>query len=132
VSKHSVHTRINIKSDVESTNANLIGNWAPRHGVDGGYRFIDLGSNNATAPAPASWLGEGLGDTKSEMPVGDVVTGNPDFTNDLSGAGAGNGDYGPGASTDIPQIPAGETMFAVDLFGTAIPTDGTARAGAVQ
>jgi hypothetical protein len=135
VSKHSIHEAWNSKSDYFSTNGNLIGNWPLRHGVDGGYRLIIGGDSGAdTTPDPTAWLGEGLGDGKTEMPVGDVVGASADFINDQSNSGgdAGGGDYSLGGSTNAPTIPAGETMFAVDLFGTAIPTDGSAFAGAVQ
>lgn len=135
VSKHSVFTTFNSKSDYFGTqNANRVGNWALRHGVDGGYRFIWNGdSSGTTSPGYAEWIGEGLGDDKTEMPVGDVVGGSPDFADNQSGtSGSGNGDYTPGADSDIPAIPAGLTMFAVDLYGRAIATDGTALAGAVQ
>jgi len=128
MSQHSIHRNWNSKADVFGTNGNLIGNWALRYKVGGGYNFIDIGdSGGDTSPGPTTWLGEILH-------PGDVVTGNPDFTNDQSGDGGagGNGDYSLGASTDVPQIPSGETMFGWDLYGTAIPTDGSAYAGAVQ
>jgi len=136
-SKQSVHYEYNLKSDVHSSNGAYIGNWAVRSGVGGQRHFIDIGDNNgATAPAAngGAWIGEGLGDTKTAMPAGTVVTGNPDFVDDQSryGGQAGGGNYAPGGLTDIPQIPAGETIASFDLHGTAIPTNGTARAGAVQ
>ena len=128
ITKYSIHHEWNSKSDVFGTNGNLVGNWTFRYKVGGGYNFIDLGDTAGNvSPGASTWLGEILG-------AGDVVTGNPDFTNDKSaaGAGGGNGDYSLGASTEVPQIPGTETMFGWDLYGTAIPTDGSAYAGAVQ
>ncbi|MBG6203047.1 hypothetical protein IWQ48_004204 [Labrenzia sp. EL_13] len=60
--------------------------------------------------------------------------GNPDWVNDQSSntSGPGGGDYTPGASNTLPKIPAGQTEFAVDQKGRAIPLDGTAVVGALQ
>ena len=135
VSKHSIHYRWNLKSDYFTTSGNTIGNWATRHGVDGGYSLIINGSSDTEiAPDYNHWLGEALGDSKNEFPRGTLGPGTADFVNDNSNTGSddGNGDYSLGGSTTAPQIPAGMTMFAVDLLGHAIPTDGTARAGARQ
>lgn len=135
VLKHSYVYKLNIKSDYFTTaNANRIGNWQFRHGVDCSHNFIDEGTNNGDAgPGFVSWMGEALGDGKNELPFGFVNGGDPDWDNDLSGAaGAGGGDYRPGASTALPFIPAGETMMPLDFLGKAVPTDGTARAGALQ
>lgn len=137
VSRHSVHYQMNIKADVLGTDADYIGAWPVRHGVGGG-RCLFLAGDTLGSTAPladgSAWLGEGLGDAKTSFPVGTLNSATADFADDQSkqGGNAGGGDYTPGASTDIPTIPAGETMFATDLFGTAIPTDGSALAGAVQ
>ena len=127
LSKHSVHDQWNCKGDVFITNGALIGNWAIGHKVGSTYNFSINGSSNQDTPGPGNWIGEILG-------RGEISIGTPAFTNDQSrsGGGAGNGNYKPAGGTAIPQIPAGETMFAVDLFGTAIPANGTAYAGAVQ
>lgn len=126
--KHNIHYERNTKSDVFGTNANLIGNWPIRHGVGGGYELLIQGdSGAATDVGPDTWIGDRLG-------PGTVLNSTADFTTDASatGTGAGGGDYSLGGSTTAPQIPSGETIFAKDLFGTVIPTDGSAYAGAVQ
>lgn len=126
---------INQKGDFHASDGSFIGNWSLRHFVGGFHNFIIRGDNNNQVVGDYdNWFGEGLGDAKNELSHGWVVTGDPDFANDQSvqGGNAGGGDYTPGAATDITTIPAGETMFSVDLFGTPIPTDGTALVGAVQ
>ncbi|MBG6172682.1 hypothetical protein IWQ55_000291 [Labrenzia sp. EL_208] len=138
VSKLSLHWQFNIKSDYDISQP-LIGNWAARHGVDTKVQAI-LDSAGVDHYGYSSWLGDPLGDTRDDNegpaghvfhPINPVVT---DFANDQSstGGGAGGGDYTPGASNTLPTIPAGQTEFAVDLQGRAIPTDGTALVGALQ
>jgi hypothetical protein len=128
LTKHSVHWRRNTKSDIFGLNSNLVGNWAIRYGVGSGYSLvIDGDSSGKKVPGANAWLGEIIA-------IGEKFFGNPRFINDQSTRGGkqGNGNYAPGISSDIPFIPAGETYFITDLFGTPIATDGTARAGAVQ
>lgn len=130
---HNVMAERNIKSDVFGTNGNLVGNWAFRYGAGCSHNASIYGSNSTPdTPGASEWLSEiaWRGDVAGADASPVVV----DWVDDNSadGGGGGGGDYTPGVSTAIPQIPAGETCFAVDLFGTAIPTDGTAYAGAVQ
>lgn len=128
LSKHTIHYKWNSKTDVFAANANCTGNWALLYKVGGGYSlYIAGGSDGSTAPGVGNWCGEISG-------PGDVFSGSADFVTDASTTGThvGNGDYHLGGSTTAPLIPAGETYFAVDLFGTVIPTNGTAHAGAVQ
>lgn len=142
VSKHSIHWAYNIKSDYFVSSHTAIDNWAIRHGVGGGYSLIQSDSSGNTVPRFDAWVGDGLGDNKDEFAVGTVIAPQNtwNFVNDLSNtatgalvAGAqGGGDYTPAANSPVPLIPAGETIFAVDLLGRAVPTDGTAVAGALQ
>ncbi len=139
VSKLSYHWQFNQKGDYDIDQP-LVGNWANRHGVDTKVTGIrdSAGNDNYSYQ---SWLGEQLGDEKSantEGPVGHVFDPfqavNPDWVNDQSSSvsGSGGGDYTPGASNTLPTIPAGQTEFAVDQKGRAIPLDGTAVVGALQ
>ncbi len=130
----SIHPEINLKSDYFGNNGALLGNYATRSGVGGGYRLIISGdSNGITTPRYDAWLGEALGNAKNEMPTGDVTPGNPDFVNDQSGTGGtGGGDYRLGASTASPQIPGNQIKWPRTLYNEVIPVDGTARAGARQ
>lgn len=128
LTKHAVHWKRNTKSDLFGLNANLTGNWAIRYGVGSGFSLVvDGESSGKKTPSTSSWLGE-------IAAVGEKFTGMPKFIADKSTNGdkTGNGNYTPLPDSEIPFIPAGETYFAVDLFGNTINTDGTARAGAVQ
>ncbi|MBG6158274.1 hypothetical protein IWQ52_004249 [Labrenzia sp. EL_159] len=140
VSKLSYHWQFNCKADYDISQAALVGNWAIRHGVDTKVQAIrdSAGNDNYSYQ---SWLGEKLGDDKSantEGPAGHVFNPlqafDPDFVNDQSSnvSGPGGGDYTPGASNTLPTIPAGQTEFAVDQKGRAIPANGTAVVGALQ
>lgn len=139
VSKLSYHWQFNQKGDYDIDQP-IVGNWASRHGVDTKVTAIrdSAGNDNYSYQ---SWLGEQLGDDKSanaEGPFRHVFnpfqTVNPDWVNDQSSntGGPGGGDYTPGASNTLPKIPAGQTEFAVDQKGRAIPLDGTAVVGALQ
>ncbi len=130
----SCHKDLNMKSDYFGTESgNRIGNWAARHWVDCENMFIENGDSAAnTVPGYAFWLGEALGDGKNEMRDGTVLLGDPDFADDQSETGTYPGDYEPSGSSVIPAIPAGKAWASVDLFGTAIPDDGTGVAGPVQ
>ena len=132
ISSQSIHNEWNSKSDVFGTNASLIGNWTFIYRVGSKYRVCLRGSTGTDIPGVGVWLGEvaARGDINGSNAVPIVV----DFVNDqsFSGGKAGNGDYTPGANTALTQIPAGETAYPWDLYGRAIPTDGTAFVGAVQ
>lgn len=122
----------NTKSDVFGANANLVGNWPAIYNVGARGNAWLLGSNSDDTYLPGSWLGE-------VAAVGDVTGIDaspllPDWADNASysGSGLGGGDYTPGAATQLPYIPAGLTPYSHDLYGTVLPTDGTARAGAGQ
>ena len=124
----SVHYECNTKSDCFAPgSAGRIGNWPVIYKVGSKFRADITGSADLLGVGPGNWLGEI--DAR-----GDAHLIDPDFVNDQSHAGGGEGfgDYTPGPATEIPQIPAGETAYPWDLYGRAIPTDGTAYVGAVQ
>ena len=123
----------NTKTDVFGANANLIGNWSNVFSVGWRYNALIEGSSDGNSvPGTGRWLGEvvELGSAYGSAAT-PLVT---DFTDDQSfeGGNAGGGDYSPGASSAIPQIPSARLPYPVDLYGTTTPTDGTAYAGAVQ
>ena len=130
--KNNIFIEFNTKSDVHVENADYIGNWAAIYKV--GYRsnaYLTGGSNADTFGA-GSWLGEvaALGDATGTNAVPLVA----DFVDDASfdGSGLANGDYAPGAATELPTIPAGQTTYPVDLYGNVVNTDGTAYIGSSQ
>jgi len=129
VSSCSLQWEWNCKTDVFGTNANLVGNWAAVHRVGSKYRAAINGSSDGNnSVGVGKWLGEvaALGD--SGGPIA------PDFVSDASyqGTRAGNGDYTPGASTAIPQVPWEHCAYPWDLYGRDVPQGGTAFVGAVQ
>ena len=132
VSSLSIHYKWNCKSDVFSQSGNCVGNWAFLHRVGSKLNATRNGGSNGPVPGVGFWIGEvaAYGDTHGSDATPLVC----DFITDASytGTGAGNGDYTPGAATELPQIPSGETAYPYDLLGRAIPTDGTAYVGAVQ
>jgi hypothetical protein len=126
----NVVTKLNIKGDMFTTaNANRTGNWDVRYRVGMPRNTIDQGSSNGDVTVgPSSWLGDYV--HAGENVNAPVVVVNNKSSPIFGGAGGGGGDYTP--VSGIGQIPAGQTFFAVDLFGRDIPTDGTAYQGAVQ
>ena len=124
----SIHYKFNTKSDIFAGNGNLVGNWAFVNRVGSKYRVATDGGSDGTPVGPGSWVGEvsAVGDSCGPL--------DPHFTDDASftGSKAGDGDYTPGESTELPQIPAGMTAYPSDLYGRDIPADGTAFVGAVQ
>lgn len=132
ISSLSIHDDFNIKGDVFATNGTYISNWSAIYRVGSKYRAALYGSSDAETPGVGSWLGE-------VAASGDVAGSNAtpivaDYVDDNSyrGSQTGDGDYTPGASTALPQIPEGQTAYPYDLLGRVIPTDGTAYVGAVQ
>lgn len=127
----------NTKTDVfnhpvSGLSGERFGNWSACYNVGHSYNYARRGASDASAPGVGNWLGENLG-------VGDrygsgSVPLNPAWLNDQStyGGAAGNGDYTPGAGSDLTLIPAGMTPYPVDLYGRAVPVNGTARVGALQ
>lgn len=129
--KFNVQEYHNTKSDVFASNGNLTGNWSEIHNVGSLSNASLLGANNSAIYETGSWLGEvaALGDVSgsSSSPL------NPDWVSDasFSGTGLGGGDYSPGPSTQLPNVPAGLAHYPYDLNGNAISNDGTDYVGAI-
>ncbi len=126
--RFNIFRSFNNKSDVFAANGTHVGNWSAIHHV--GFRanaFIGGGDDGSTTFGTGNWVGE-IGALGEE--IGSV----PDFTDDASasGTGLGGGDYTPGASNDLPVIPAGFSPYPVDQMGRAIAGDGSALIGAMQ
>jgi hypothetical protein len=129
----SVHNTWNSKSDVFATDGACIGNWGVVNRVGSLFRALLRGGDDATAiGSPGAWAGELVARGDVTGSVGTPLV--ADWTDDQSFtvAGTGNGDYTPGASTALPQVPAGMTAFPFDQKGRAVPTGGTAYVGAIQ
>lgn len=133
IDSNSVHdTSCNCKSDVFGTNGNLTGNWNFVNRVGSKHRAMLRDGGQPAQGSVGAWSGEviAVGDVQGT----DAAPLSADWVNDAGshGTALGNGDYTPGASTALPQIPAGETAFPFDQKGRAVPTDGTAYVGAIQ
>jgi hypothetical protein len=130
--KFNVFRLWNTKADLFESNSGAVNNWATRYKTGCQYNVITHGSNNGFGYTPGSWLGEipGIGEIAGST-VDPILT---DWVDDRSNDGSdnGNGDYTPGASTEIPLLPAALVPFPWDLFGTDVPMNGTAYYGAVQ
>lgn len=132
-------SNFNSKADYFTPNdGTRVNNWYVRHYVGGGDNFTagtQGPGSNPNGGSYDSWYGEAFGDDKLGLPRNSVYGSgaNPDFANDQSGTGgSGGGDYTPGASSQLPQVPAARVHYPVDQAGTAIALDGTARAAALQ
>lgn len=128
---NSIHD-LNTKSDVFATDAAAINNWTNIHKVGWHSNAYVYGDAQNDAYGPGEWVGEfgAIGDMVGTDAT-PIVT---DWSDDQSGTGggAGDGDYSPGASTALPNIPAGLTPYPYDLNGAPVPGDGTAYVGAAQ
>ncbi|WP_257884496.1 hypothetical protein [Sulfitobacter sp. CW3] len=117
--------RLNIKSDVFSSQANNTGNWPVRYKVGWTHNAIANGSNNAAGYSAVSWLGEiaAAGETTSTATA---------FVDDRShlGSNLGGGDYTPTLASAVPVIPVGLAAYHVDLVGNTI-TAGQSCIGAI-
>jgi len=130
--KFSVVEEINTKSDLFSTDGTANKNWSVIHKLGWGHNAFIHGASNTAVYGVGSWLGE--------FPAIGEVNGSPDipfhvaFVDDQSstGGGAGDGDYRPGGSTELPVIPAGLAPYSYDYRGTIVPNDGSAYIGALQ
>lgn len=133
ISRFSVHELWNVKSDLFPTISDQrFGNWTEIYHVGHTRASLLRGSNGDDVPGDNSWVGQisGLG-----YSVGtDASPINPDWLDDASesGSGLGDGDYRPGASTELIQIPAGQAPFSYDQNGEALSDDGTDYVGALQ
>ncbi|MDX5367905.1 MAG: hypothetical protein LPL29_00865, partial [Alphaproteobacteria bacterium] len=130
--RNSVFRSYNCKGDIFANNAANIGNWPAAYKVGHRANAYLRGSDNGDTPAPGEWIGEvfalnDLGGTDASP----IAT---DWSDDQSGGGggAGNGEYIPGASTGLQNVPSGAALFAYDLYGNAVADDGTAYVGAGQ
>ncbi len=133
--RDSVHFLRNTKGDVFDSAAN-IENWSTIYQVGSrGIVAIEGDSNGASDYGVGIWLGEIEPFDSANGTAGTPVV--VDWVDDGSsiaanGDGTGDGDYRPGGSTALPTIPAGLTTYPFDHNGTAVPTDGTAKVGALQ
>lgn len=134
VVRNSIIWQHNTKADlfthpVDGQNGNRVGNWGAVNHVGFGYNAFLTGSASGDDYANGSWLGEtrAIGEVTG-TDASPVQTG---FTNDLSGAGAGNGDYHITGASQIPQVPAALMPISTNLFGEAKLLNGLDYAGAV-
>lgn len=130
--RFNVHQKINTKADVFETDGTAVNNWSVIYKVGWCANAYLQGSSASDVYEPGSWMGEvgALGDdfgTESAPLVADWAD---DQSSD--GGGAGDGDYRPGVSTALPQIPTGLSPYPFDQNGAAIANDGSAYAGALQ
>lgn len=124
----------NVKGDFFGESAQHTGNQSEMHRVDHHYNCAITGSEGGQGPSRSfTFSGDilGLGNVLGNDPPAVVM----DFADDqtsVTGGGAGGGDYTPGPAYAGPIMPAGYAAYGHDLFGTPVPDDGTAVAGAVQ
>lgn len=136
--KFNAAYKFNTKTDTfndptDGPQGGRVGNWSFTHKVGALANAILNGSSDgSTTYGPTSWLGE-VGEIGSVIGT-DALPVDPDWVDDASaaGSGLGGGDYTPGASTELPNIPSGLSPYAFDLFGRTVADDGSAYAGAVQ
>ena len=128
-----VHETRNTKSDVFGTpSGNRIGNWPEVFAVGKAFNFTVAGGDDAGVPGTTgAWIGEVVGLGSVNGTSGSPK--NPDWLNDLSfPTTIGGGDYTPGASSELPFIPAGRAPYPYDMKGRPVSNSGTARIGAIQ
>ncbi|MEM1161934.1 MAG: hypothetical protein AAGJ28_13450, partial [Pseudomonadota bacterium] len=118
-------------------NGNRVGNWAFQYRVGFHSNAALEGSNKGTDFGPGDiWLGEvgAFGDVTGSpvSPISANWADDQSFSANGGGGGGGGGDYLPGAGHELPSLPAGLAAYGHDLFGTAIPDNGTGVIGAVQ
>ena len=127
-----VYNTFNSKGDVFAANGSYVGNWSWLHKAGHRSNAFLRGDDFGDTFGVGQWLGEvaAFGDVTGTNAVPLVA----DWGSDRSttGTGAGDGNYTPGASTALPFIPAGLACYAFDLYGRAVPNDGTGIGGAVQ
>lgn len=131
--RFTVFDEYNTKTDTFPTaNGNRIGNWSVIYKVGARANALLYGDTQNDVFGIGEWAGE-------VAALGDVIGTNAtpivaDWTSDRSsrGTAAGNGNYKPGGSTALPFIPAGLAPYAYDLYGAAVPNNGTGRVGAVM
>ena len=131
-SRFCVFDEINTKSDVFELDAAAVNNWPVIYKTGWHSNCYIRGSSGDEIYRPGSWMGEhaSIGDVNGSDAVPFAV----DWLNDQSadGAGAGGGDYRPGALSALPFIAAGLAPYPFDMNGTAIADNGTAYVGALQ
>lgn len=127
--------QINTKADLfvhptnGGANANRVLNWGVVNHVGCMYNAYLTGSQSGDTFADGNWVGETRG--VGELTGTDATPLLTGFTNDQSGAGAGNGDYHITGTTQIPQVPAVLMPISRNLFGEAKLLNGLDYAGAV-
>jgi len=118
--RNSVFTQLAVQSHSDDTAMTMLGNRALNYGVT--VRDVHE-EDDALGFAP--WP-EDYGWTEGT---------DAGFVDDQSftGGNGGNGDYQPDVgSTLLNRIPAGSALVPCDLFGVAVPNDGTGDIGAIQ
>lgn len=131
--RFNVHWQWNCKSDLFPTvDVNRFGNWSEIYHAGHAYTSYLEGGSASDAYGNNAWQGQipGLG---FQAGTGSVPI-DPDWLDDASfqGSQLGNGDYRPGASTELIQIPSGQAPFSYDQNGVALANDGTDYVGALQ
>ena len=112
---------------------NRTGNWAFQFRVGFRSNAILEGSNKGADFGYGDlWLGEigALGDVSGSPAV--PLAANWVDDQSFTGAGAGNGDYTPGAGHELPLIPVGLAPWPSDQRGRPISNTGLGVAGALQ
>jgi len=130
--KYNSFEEYNIKTDIFPTaNANRVGNWPSLYGVG----YIANGAENTLGFCNAY---EGL-DSSDIFGTSEAESGtspcDPDYTDDnsVTGDGTGNGDYTPGASSDLlDQVPSGLAVLITDLKGNTRLDNGSGSIGAIE
>jgi len=130
--RNSIFDEWNSKSDVFASNGTYNGNWSVIHHVSDANNAYLRGSSQDDSFGVGSWLGEVT--SLNDLTGTDASPISADFADDAStnGSGLGGGDYTPGALTELQFVPAGHAVYPMDLYGRAIPDDGTAFVGARQ
>jgi len=126
---HDRNTKGDLFPPVEAART---GNWSVMYQVGHRYNATREGSASNDNTGPGSWLGEvshpsDVNGTNA-APVDFLWADDQSFT----AAGSGGGDYTPGELTPLPTIPYSDVHYPIDMKGRAVPTDGTAVAGALQ